>query len=208
MKQKCPDKTHPPVARIAAILPDSIAEALGLLADDILCAINSQPLTDYIAYRFAIAEEELTLSIRRGDEEAEFEIEKDADEDLGLVFAEDVFDGVRVCQNNCVFCFENQMPEGMRPSLLLRDDDFRLSFLHGNFLTLTNLCDEDLSRIFREHLSPLFISIHATDLAVRRRMLRNKNAPGICRQLTTLSEGGIELHGQIVLCPGCPCTLR
>lgn len=202
MKQNCPDKTHPPIARIAAILPDSIAEALGLQADDILCAVNSQPLTDYIAYRFAIAEEEVTLIIRRSDEEVEFEIEKDADEDLGIVFAEDVFDGVRGCRNNCVFCFENQMPTGMRPSLNLRDDDFRLSFLHGNFLTLTNLRDDDLSRIFREHLSPLFVSIHATDLAVRRRMLRNKNAPDICRQLATLSEGGIELHGQIVLCPG------
>ncbi|HOF87935.1 MAG TPA: DUF512 domain-containing protein, partial [Armatimonadota bacterium] len=130
------------------------------------------------------------------------EIEKDADEDLGLVFAHDVFDRVRRCRNNCVFCFERQMPAGMRPSLSLRDDDFRLSFLHGNFLTLTNLRPDDLARIVRERLTPLYVSIHATDPAVRRAMLRNRAAGDILAQVRLLGDHGIQVHGQIVLCPG------
>ena len=199
---RTPRKSQPREARIAQILPGSIAEELELQPGDIVCAVNGDALSDYIAYRFAIAEEEVTLEIARGDERAEIAIEKDADEELGIVFAGDVFDGVRPCRNHCVFCFEEQMPAGMRPGLRLRDDDFRLSFLHGNFLTLTNLSRADKARIFREHLSPLFVSIHATDLELRRRMLRNARAGDILVALRELAEGGIEFHGQIVLCPG------
>jgi len=189
-------------ARIVEVVPGSIAEELELQPGDLLLAIDGMPVTDYVAYRFAIADEEITLEIARGEECWEIEIEKDADEDLGLVFEYDVFDGVRRCRNKCVFCFEEQMPAGMRDSLRLRDDDFRLSFLHGNFLTLTNTSSADMQRIICEHLSPLFVSIHATDLEVRRRMLQNRRAPDIMRQLRELGEGGIEVHGQIVLCPG------
>ena len=168
-----------PEARIVAVLPGSIAEEVELQPGDVLLAVNGAPVSDYIAYRFAIAEEEVTLEVARGEERWGIEIEKDADEDLGLVFASDVFDGVRRCRNRCVFCFEEQMPPGMRPSLCLHDDDFRLSFLHGNFLSLTNLSPDDERRIIREHLTPLFVSIHATDLEVRRRMLQNRRAPDI-----------------------------
>lgn len=189
-------------ARIAQVTPGSIAEEIGLLPGDLLCAVNGVPVPDYVAYRFAIADEQVLLEIARGDERAEIEIEKDADEDLGLVFAEDVFDGVRRCANRCVFCFEEQMPAGMRAALNLRDDDFRLSFLHGNFLTLTNLRPEDEARILRERLSPLFVSVHATDPAVRRRMLGNRRAPDVLAQIDRLAAGDIELHAQIVLCPG------
>ncbi len=189
-------------AHIVAVLPGSIAEEVELQPGDVLLAVNGAPLSDYIAYRFAIAEEEVALEVARGEERWGIEIEKDADEDLGLVFASDVFDGVRRCRNRCVFCFEEQMPPGMRPSLCLHDDDFRLSFLHGNFLSLTNLSPGDERRIIREHLSPLFVSIHATDLDVRRRMLQNGRAPDIVEQLRRLGDGGITVHGQIVLCPG------
>ncbi len=191
-----------PEAQIVAVLPGSIAEEVELLAGDRLLAVNDAPVSDYIAYRFALAQEEVTLEVARGEERWGIEIEKDADEDLGLVFASDVFDGLRRCRNRCVFCFEEQMPPGMRPSLCLHDDDFRLSFLHGNFLTLTNLTPDDERRIIREHLTPLFISIHATEIVVRRRLLHNRRAPDVLAQMRRLGEGGIAMHGQIVLCPG------
>lgn len=199
---RTPWKNHPCEARIADILPGSIAEELTLQPGDLIRAVNGVMPTDFIAYRFATAEEEVALEVERDGERVVMEIEKDADEDLGIVFTGDVFDGVRPCRNKCIFCFEDQIPDGMRSSLRLRDDDFRLSFLHGNFLTLTNLSDDDMARIIREHLSPLFISIHATDLDVRRQMLRNRRAPDIREQLRELGEGGIEVHAQIVLCPG------
>jgi putative radical SAM enzyme (TIGR03279 family) len=189
-------------ARVASVVPGSIAEEIGVLPGDIVIAVNGEALPDYIAYRFAIADEEVALEVLRGDVCFEAEIEKDADEDLGLVFEHDVFDRVRRCANNCVFCFESQMPTGMRPSLSLRDDDFRLSFLHGNFLTLTNLAAADLSRIVREHLTPLFVSIHATDPEVRRALLRHKKAGEILAQLRRFGAYDIQVHGQIVLCPG------
>jgi putative radical SAM enzyme (TIGR03279 family) len=195
-------RSRVPHAIIAAVEPGSIAEDVGLQPGDELLAVNGAPLTDYIAYRFAIADEEVTLAVARGEERAEIEIEKEADDDLGLTFTSDVFDGVRRCRNRCVFCFEEQMPAGMRASLRLRDDDFRLSFLHGNFLTLTNLTRADEARILREHLSPLFVSVHATDPAVRARMLGVKTAPDVRAQLRRLGAGGIEVHAQIVLCPG------
>ena len=189
-------------ACIAGIIPGSIADEIGLQPGDVLLTIDGQSPADYIAYRFAIADEVITMEVLRGEETSLFEIEKEMDEDLGIIFRGDVFDGVRACRNRCIFCFEDQMPAGMRASLRLRDDDYRLSFLHGNFLTLTNITDEDLTRIIREHLSPLFISIHATDLDIRRKLLRNSQAPDILSQIRILAEGGIEMHGQIVLCPG------
>jgi len=189
-------------ARIAFIEPGSIAEAVALQPGDLLLTVNGAPLADYIAYRFAIAEEIVTLLVARDDRQWEIEIEKETDDDLGLGFADDVFDGMRRCGNHCVFCFEDQMPAGMRASLHTRDDDFRLSFLHGNFITLTNLRAADSARIIREHLTPLYVSIHATDPAARRRMMRNPRAGQIMEQLRRLGEAGIELHTQIVLCPG------
>lgn len=199
---RTPWTCQPGAARVARVLPGSIAEALGIEPGDVIRSVNGHAVTDYIAYRFATADEEIALEVERGDERAVFEIEKEADDELGIVFTGDVFDGVRSCCNKCIFCFEQQMPAGMRPSLQLRDDDFRLSFIHGNFLTLTNMDEGDYARIFREHLSPLFISIHATDTDIRRRMLRNRRAPDIMTAMRRLIDGGIELHGQIVLCPG------
>ena len=191
-----------PVGRIARIEPGSIANELELQPGDLLLAVNGAPVADYLAYRFAIADELVTLAIARDGECWEIEIEKDEDEDLGLGFEEDVFDGMRRCANKCVFCFEEQMPAGMRPSLSARDDDYRLSFLHGNFITLTNLRPGEWQRILREHLTPLYVSVHATDPEVRRRMMHNRRAGEILPQLRQLGEAGIEVHTQVVLCPG------
>ncbi len=191
-----------PVAIVASVAHHSIAEELELAPGDLLLAVNGVPVSDYIGYRFATADEDVTLTIMRGEERWEIEIEKEADEDIGLSFTCDVFDGITPCRNKCVFCFEDQLPTAARPSLRIRDDDFRLSFLHGNFLSLTNLAEADWERIGNEHLSPLFVSIHATDPTVRRQMLQNKSAPDIREQLRRLGELGIEVHGQIVLCPG------
>ncbi|MHB9024187.1 MAG: DUF512 domain-containing protein [Armatimonadota bacterium] len=194
---RCPQE-----ARIAAVEPGSIAEEIGVVPGDVLLAVNGEAVPDYIAYRFAITGEVITVDIAHGDETLRVEIEKDTDEDLGIAFDADVFDGMHRCANRCVFCFEEQMPRGMRPSLSLRDDDFRLSFLHGNFVTLTNLRKGEFERIIRERLSPLFVSVHATDPEVRRRMLGRKRLPDIRAQLRQLADGGIQLHAQIVLCPG------
>jgi len=190
------------IARIAHIAPDSIAEEVELRPGDRLLAVNGAPVADYIAYRFAIADEVVTLEVARDGECWEIEIEKDEDEDLGIGFEQDVFNGMRRCANKCVFCFEEQMPAGMRPGLRARDDDFRLSFLHGNFITLTNLRPGEWERIFREHLTPLYVSVHATDPEVRRRMMHNRRAGQILPQLRQLGEAGIQVHTQIVLCPG------
>jgi putative radical SAM enzyme (TIGR03279 family) len=191
-----------PVGRIATVAPGSIAEELELQPGDLLLAVNGAAVADYIAYRFAIADEVVTLAVARDGECWEIEIEKEVDEDLGIGFEEDVFDGMRRCANRCVFCFEEQMPAGMRSSLSARDDDFRLSFLHGNFITLTNLRPGEWERILREHLTPLYVSVHATDPEVRRRMIHNRRAGEILPQLRQLGEAGIEAHTQIVLCPG------
>jgi putative radical SAM enzyme (TIGR03279 family) len=141
---------------IAAIVPASIAAELGLQPGDLVLAVGDRQLRDVIDYRFAIAEERIELLVRRGDEQTIYEIEKDADEDLGIEFVEPLFDRLRTCNNKCPFCFLTQMPKGMRKSLYLKDDDYRLGFLYGNFVTLTNLNEHDWQRIEEQHLSPMY----------------------------------------------------
>jgi putative radical SAM enzyme (TIGR03279 family) len=187
---------------VSSVDPDSIAEEAGILPGDIVVSINGHDLTDIIDYRFYSAEEDVDLLLRRGDEEAIISIEKDFDDPIGITFENELFDGVRTCKNRCVFCFVNQLPTGMRRSLYLKDDDYRLSFLHGNFVTLTNVDDTDIERIIEQRLSPLYISVHATEPDVRNRMLLGKKSPDIMGQLAKLADGGISLHTQIVLCPG------
>lgn len=181
----------------------SLGKALGLERGDRIVAINGRRLADYVDYRFHCAGEEIAVLVRKADgRELLFEIEKDYDEDLGVTFAGDLFDGLRRCHNACVFCFLHQMPEGLRPSLYVPDDDFRLSFLHGNFITLTNLREEDVERIAAQRLSPLYVSVHATNPEVRQRLMLNRRAGRIMEQLRRLAAAGIELHTQLVLCPG------
>jgi NifB/MoaA-like Fe-S oxidoreductase len=187
---------------VAAILADSIASELGLVPGDIIVAINGLRLRDVIDYRFAMAEEQIELLVRRGEEETIYEIEKDADDDLGIEFVEPLFDRLRTCNNKCPFCFLTQMPKGMRKSLYLKDDDYRLGFLYGNFVTFTNLSEDDWQRIEEQRLSPQYISVHATDRATRAVLLGKADVPDVIAQIERLGALGISVHAQIVALPG------
>lgn len=187
---------------IAAVAPGSIAAEIGLKPGDVLVAVGGQRLRDVIDYRFAIAEERLELLVHSGDEELLIEVEKDPDEDLGIEFSEPLFDRLRTCNNKCPFCFLTQMPKGFRKTLYLKDDDYRLSFLYGNFVTFTNLSEADWERIEQQRLSPLHISVHATDPFWRAVMLGKRDAPDVREQIRRLGVMGIEVHTQIVACPG------
>ncbi len=187
---------------ISAVRPDSLGAASGVEVGDRLLAINGHLLRDVIDYRYHAADEHLVLEIIRDGERLRLEMVRGYGQDLGLEFAEPVFDGIRRCNNRCPFCFLKQMPPGLRPSLYVRDDDYRYSFLFGNFITLTNLTEADWERIGAQHLTPLYVSIHATDLFLRRKLLGNPRALDILRQLQRLGEMGIQVHGQIVIVPG------
>jgi NifB/MoaA-like Fe-S oxidoreductase len=187
---------------ISRIIPNSIAAELGLQPGDVVVSAGDQRLRDVIDYRFATAEEQVELLVRRGDDEVIYELEKDADDDLGIEFTEPLFDRLRTCNNKCPFCFLTQMPKGMRKTLYLKDDDFRLSFLYGNFVTLTNLSDDDWSRIEQQRLSPMYVSIHATDRTLRAVLLGKADVPDVIAQIRQLGEWGITVHTQVVACPG------
>lgn len=190
-------------AIVETVIPGSIAAEIGIHPGDEILAINDQKLQDLIDYQYAAAEEFLNIRIRRPDGQIwTAEIEKDYDDDLGIGFSRAVFDGIRRCHNACVFCFVDQMPQGMRSTLYVKDDDYRLSFLYGNFITLTNLTEEDYARILRLHMSPLYISVHTTDGRLRKKMLRQPKAAEIMTGLKRLIDGGTDIHTQIVLCPG------
>ncbi len=188
------------ITRVAA---GSIAAELELEPGDKLVAVDDNPVTDIIDLSFALAAESLELLVEKANgDQLVAEIDKEYDEDLGLEFESAVFDGVRQCANRCLFCFVDQMPPGLRPSLYVKDDDYRLSFLYGNFITLTNLTAADQKRIRRLHLSPLYVSVHATDPKLRVAMLGNERAANLMRQLEQLAGDGVEMHTQVVLCPG------
>ncbi|CQR74345.1 hypothetical protein SOV_24690 [Sporomusa ovata DSM 2662] len=188
---------------ISTVIPDSIGAEIGLVPGDRLLEVNGEAVQDIIDLSFALAEEEIELLIEHtsGNQEL-IAFEKEYDEDLGLEFESAVFDNVRHCANHCIFCFVDQMPIGMRDSLYIKDDDYRLSFLYGNFVTLTNLSSRDLNRIARLHLSPLYVSVHTTNGELRQQMLGSKHAGKIMQQLQELVAKDIELHTQVVLCPG------
>ncbi|MBQ4347370.1 MAG: DUF512 domain-containing protein [Firmicutes bacterium] len=188
---------------IKGILPGSIAEELEILPGEELLSINGEKIRDIIDYRYLIADEYLELLIKTSDgEEYIAEVEKEAEEDLGLIFENGLMDEARGCRNKCVFCFIDQLPRGMRETLYFKDDDSRLSFLQGNYVTLTNMSDEEIKRLAFYHLSPINISVHSTDSVLRRKMLNNKNAGELMPRLKILSEAGIDLNFQIVLCRG------
>lgn len=179
----------------------SIADELGIQNGDKLLSINGEKVNDIIEYKYLISDEFLVLEIEKADGEIwEFEIEKDYDEDLGLVF-EGIIDEPKSCHNKCIFCFIDQLPKGMRKTLYFKDDDTRLSFLQGNFLSLTNMKDKDIDKIIKFRISPINISIHTTDMELRKKMLNNKNADRLLDYMGRLKNGRIEMKGQIVLCP-------
>ena len=182
--------------------PGSIAEELGLEPGDAILEINGQPIEDVFDYRLMCQEEYLELLVRGADgDEAIFEVEKDDDEDLGIVFENGLMDDYRSCRNKCMFCFIDQMPPGMRETLYFKDDDSRLSFLQGNYVTLTNMSESDLNRIIRYRMEPINISVHTMNPELRCRMLHNRFAGDALKKIDTLYEAGIEMNGQIVLCP-------
>jgi putative radical SAM enzyme (TIGR03279 family) len=189
-------------ARVAAVAPRSPAASAGLLAGDELLSVNGEVVRDVIRYQLLSDEPLVELEVRRGGLERRVVVQKAAGEPLGLGLTSPVFDRVRTCDNHCPFCFIYQLPTGMRPSLSVKDDDYRLSFLYGNFTTLTRFTEADLERVVTERLGPLYVSIHATDPDLRARLLRNRRGATSLRWLAALLDAGIEVHGQIVVCPG------
>jgi putative radical SAM enzyme (TIGR03279 family) len=187
---------------VVSVAPGSAAERAGLCAGDEVVTINGVVPRDVIEWRFAADEAEVEIELRRGGLQTSIEIVKRAGEPLGAEVSSAVFDRVRTCDNHCEFCFIYQLPAGMRRSLYLKDDDYRLSFLYGNFTTLTRFTEADLERVVTERLSPLNVSIHATDPDVRARMLKNPRGGMSLRWLRALLDHGIVVRGQIVLCPG------
>ncbi|KUK09201.1 MAG: Fe-S oxidoreductase, related to NifB/MoaA family [Caldanaerobacter subterraneus] len=187
---------------IKDVIKGSIAEELGIQKGDKLISLNGREVIDIIDYRYEMANEFVQVEIEKiSGERYVFEIEKDYNEDIGLVFEEEIIDRPKRCRNKCIFCFIDQLPKGVRKSLLFKDDDYRLSFLQGNFITLTNMNEEEIDRIIKYRLSPIYVSIHTTDGDLRVRMMRNPNARNIMENLKKLVNNGIEVHGQIVLCP-------
>lgn len=188
---------------IKTVLPGSIAEELELEPGDELISINGQIIEDVFDYHYLVNDDYLEIVIRKSNqEEWELEIEKDYDEDLGVEFVSSLMDEYRSCRNNCIFCFIDQMPPGMRETLYFKDDDARLSFLQGNYITLTNMKQKDFDRVIKYHLSPINISVHATNPDVRRMMLHNRFAGEVMEKMQMLKDAGIEMNGQIVLCKG------
>lgn len=188
---------------IKDVLPGSIADELGIEAGDKLISINNNEIEDVFDYHFYVNDEELVLLIEKPNgEEWELEIEKDYEEDLGIEFEQGLMDEYRSCHNKCMFCFIDQMPEGMRDTLYFKDDDSRLSFLQGNYVTLTNMSDHDIERIVRYHLEPINISFQTTNPELRCKMLHNRFAGDALKKVDTLYESGIQMNGQIVLCKG------
>ena len=186
---------------VIAVEPGSPAERAGIEPGDEILALNGEVPRDIIAYRLLTDESELALDISRGGIELQLELLKRPGEPLGAEIQSALFDQVRTCDNHCEFCFIYQLPPGMRESLYLKDDDYRLSFLYGNFTTLTRFTEADLERVITERISPLHVSIHATDSDVRSMLLRNRRGGTSLRWLRALLDHGIEVHGQIVVCP-------
>lgn len=187
---------------VESVIENSIADELEIKSGDKILSINNQTPKDIIEYSFLINDEEINLLVEhKNGELEEYEIEKDFDEDLGIVFTSAVFDGIKRCCNHCIFCFVDQQPKGLRESLYVKDDDWRLSYIQGTYVTLTNLSENDFERIEKYHISPLFVSIHTTNPDLRVKMTRNPNAKKIMEQLKRFKKIKTKIHAQIVLCP-------
>ncbi len=188
--------------QVVAVAPGSPAELAGVRLGDEIVSVNGDVPNDVIGFWMATNEADPELALCRGGLEIEVVCEKEPSEPLGVEVSSAVFDRVRTCDNHCAFCFIYQLPKGMRKSLYVKDDDYRLSFLYGNFTTLTRFTELDFERVVTERLSPLYVSIHATDPDVRAHLLRNRRGATSLRWLQALLESGIEVHGQVVVCPG------
>lgn len=190
-------------AAIIGVVPGSIAEEMAIEAGDRLLSINDREIQDIIDYQFYSQDDFIVVELEKTNGELwSLEIDKNWDEELGLLFDDVIFDKMKVCQNRCLFCFVDQLPPGMRKTLYIKDDDYRYSFLYGNFITLTNLKEKDWRKITDMHLSPLYVSVHCMDPQLRVKILGSKRAACIREDLKRLLDAGIEIHTQIVLCPG------
>ena len=188
---------------VCQVLPGSIAEEMEIEPGDVLLSINDTDMEDIFDYHYLCSEEYIVVLIRKKDgEEWELEIEKEYNEDLGIVFENGLMDEYKSCRNKCMFCFIDQMPKGMRDTLYFKDDDSRLSFLQGNYITLTNMEEKDLDRIIRYHLEPVNVSVHTMNPELRCKMLNNRFAGDALSKLERLFQGGVLMNGQIVLCKG------
>ncbi|MBU5306725.1 DUF512 domain-containing protein [Clostridioides mangenotii] len=188
---------------INKVYDGSIAEELGIEIGDLLVSINDQPIRDIIEYRFLLSEEYLEVEIEnKYGEMYLYEIEKDYDEDLGIEFSNPIIDMAKSCRNKCMFCFVDQLPDGMRETLYFKDDDSRLSFLQGNFVTLTNMSEDDIDNIIKYRISPINISVHTTNPELRQKMISNKFAGKVYSIMKRLAEAEITMNCQVVLCPG------
>ena len=189
-------------AKVSGVIAESIAEELEIEEGDELLSIDGETPQDMIDYNYMCKNELITIEIKKANGEVEeIELEKDYDEDLGIIFESAVFDRVKACLNNCIFCFVAQQPKGLRDTLYVKDDDYRLSYLQGTYITTTNLTEKDKERISKLHLGPFYVSVHTTNPELRVKMLRNPNAGKIMENLKWFAENEIPFHTQIVLCP-------
>lgn len=193
------NRLKPVISKVAA---GSRAAQKGLQPGDVIVSVNGQNVSDLIDLNFALADEDVHLVVKNGDALRDCYFQKRFGEDLGITMESAVFDHIRQCRNNCIFCFISQMPKGMRPSLYVKDDDYRMSFLTGSFITLSNMSEADLKRIIQYHLSPLHISVHTTNGALRSRMMRQERTADILKELQNLAAHDIDMYCQIVLVPG------
>ncbi len=190
------------MVRITDVLPHSRAQKAGICAGDVLISINKKEINDVLDYRFYLADTSIALIIERDGKRKKFKIKKQEYDDIGLDFETPLMDKKHSCENKCIFCFIDQLPRGMRKSLYFKDDDSRLSFLHGNYITLTNLHEHDIERIIDMHISPVNVSVHTTNPELRVKMMHNKRAGEVLGYLQRLADAGISLCCQIVLCRG------
>lgn len=188
---------------ISKVYKGSIADEIGIEVGDLLISINDQEIHDIIEYKFLMSDEYIELEIKKKNGQIYiYEIEKEYDDDLGLEFTNPIIDKAKSCRNKCVFCFIDQLPKGMRETLYFKDDDSRLSFLQGNFVTLTNMSEEDINNIIKYRISPINISVHTTNPELRKKMIKNKFAGELYDIMKRLAKAGIQMNCQIVLCPG------
>ncbi len=190
------------MVKITSVAPSSRAARAGVLAGDLLVSINGNEINDVLDYRFYLSERTVCLSLLRGEKSLTVNIRKGEYDDIGLDFDTPLMDQKHTCTNGCIFCFIDQMPKGYRDTLYFKDDDSRLSFLHGSYVTLTNMTDADIDRIIKMRLSPINVSVHTTNPALRVKMMKNKRAGEVLRYLDRIAEAGLGLRAQIVLCRG------
>ena len=188
------------MVRIERVIPKTHADLCGIKENDVLISINGKVINDVLDYRFYLAEEHINLLIKRNEEEINYSINKECYDDIGLEFETPLMDKKHRCENKCIFCFIDQLPKGLRESLYFKDDDSRLSFLHGNYITLTNLEKRDIERRIEMHISPVNVSVHTTNPELRCKMMHNKKAGTVLEYLDMLVDGGIDICAQIVLC--------